>query len=294
MPDQSDWRYCHKCESMFFDGYPGKGVCKAGGAHEAQGFMFVLPHDVPETPTAQSKWRFCHKCESMFYDGYPGKGVCAAGGAHEAQGYMFVLPHDVPETPTAQRNWRFCHKCESMFYDGYPGKGVCAAGGAHEAQGYMFVLPHVDETTVSFDSGPVTSSLPLGGSAHVVMRQNGDFTFSGHAHDSGFNNIDYVLSAVLMTTTGIAFTFQHSGHVEGTSCCLPFGTPNRNNDFVTSGNNPSIKNEWAGMHGAKLGARLDGKDTLLQGLQGVMSDLLKQVASELEKAAASAVVALVS
>ena len=42
----ADWRYCDKCQAMFFDGYPTKGVC-AGGAHNAQGFNFMLPHDVP-------------------------------------------------------------------------------------------------------------------------------------------------------------------------------------------------------------------------------------------------------
>jgi hypothetical protein len=29
---------------MFFDGFPGKGVCPASGGHQAQGFNFVLPH----------------------------------------------------------------------------------------------------------------------------------------------------------------------------------------------------------------------------------------------------------
>jgi len=161
----------------------------------------------------------------MFFDGFPNKGICAAGGSHEAAGFDFVLPHDVPETPTAQRNWRFCGKCEAMFFDGFPNKGICAAGGPHEPAGFTFVLPHVDVETAVFDSGPLTSGLPLGGSVHLVMRKNGDFTFSSHAHDSGFDNIDYVVSAALMTPSGIASTFQHSGHVEGTVAGLPFGTP---------------------------------------------------------------------
>ena len=44
MPEQPAWRFCQKCEAMFFDGFPNKGVCPAGGGHQAQGFMFVLPH----------------------------------------------------------------------------------------------------------------------------------------------------------------------------------------------------------------------------------------------------------
>lgn len=102
------------------------------------------------------------------------------------------------------------------------------------------------------------------------MKRNGDFTFSTHVHDSGFDNIDYVISAVLVTTSGIAFTFQHSGHVEGTAAGLPFGTPNRNDDFADTGQNPMITREFDGVGaGTTLMASLDGKDKLVGGLQGM-------------------------
>jgi len=42
---QGSWRFCNKCMAMFFDGYPAKGVCAAGGGHVAQGYQFVLPHE---------------------------------------------------------------------------------------------------------------------------------------------------------------------------------------------------------------------------------------------------------
>src|SRR2546428_117741 len=64
--------------------------------------------------------------------------------------------------------------------------------------------------TVNFDSGPLSTDIAIGGSAHIVMRNNGDFTVTSHAHDSGFDNIDYAISFVLMTPSGIAITFQHS------------------------------------------------------------------------------------
>jgi hypothetical protein len=193
-----------------------------------------------------------------------------------------------------QGDWRFCAKCEVMFFDGFPNKGVCPAGGPHQAAGFTFVLPHLDDDTAIFDSGPLACDLPLGGSVHLVMRRNGDFAFSSHAHDSGFDNIDYVISAVLMTAFGIPFTFQHSGHVEGTSAGLPFGTPNRNDDFTTGGNNPMIANEFGGMSGAKLVAGIDGKDTLVEGLQGMLHDLLNKAVSEVGTAAATTAIALVS
>jgi hypothetical protein len=150
-----------------------------------------------------------------------------------------------------------------------------------------------DIDTATFDRGSLTSGLPLGGSAHLVARKNGDFTFSCHAHDSGFDNIDYVVSAVLMTPSGIAFTFQHSGNVEGTVAGLPVGTPKRDDDFIVGGNNPVIANEFGGIPIAKLEASIDGRDTLVEGLEGVVRDLLKKVLDQFGMAAANAVVALV-
>jgi hypothetical protein len=139
-PAQPDWRFCQKCQSLFYDGYPNKGVCPAGGTHSAQGFNFVLPHDASPA-LGQPDWRYCDKCAAMFFDGYPSKGVCPAGGGHRAQGFNFVLPHDVSPS-VGQPDWRYCDKCASMFFDGYPSKGVCPAGGGHRAQGFNFVLPY--------------------------------------------------------------------------------------------------------------------------------------------------------
>ena len=91
---QGDWRFCRKCASLFYDGFPAKGVCAAGGAHEAAGLVFVLPYGEPETPKAQAHWRFCGRCEAMFFDGFPAKGACPAGGGHQAVGLEFTLAHE--------------------------------------------------------------------------------------------------------------------------------------------------------------------------------------------------------
>jgi hypothetical protein len=145
------FRFCHKCQTLFYEGKfepagTPKGVCPAGGAHEAAGYNFEIPARGMPSATAQDGWRSCARCWAMFYDGYSNKGTCAAtsqGHVRESRfGHNFALPHDVPGTPNAQTKWRFCNKCHVMFYDGYDGKGGCAAGGGHVAQGYEFVLPH--------------------------------------------------------------------------------------------------------------------------------------------------------
>jgi hypothetical protein len=274
---------------MFFNGFPEKGTCPGGGGHEAAGFNFDLPHDDPETANAQAAWRFCHKCNAMFFDGFPEKGTCPGGGGHEAAGFMFVLPHDVPGSEIAQPDWRFCTKCHAMFFDGFPAKGICPAGGGHGAAGFMFVLPHHDEVR-DFDSGPVhvPGDLPLSGSAHLVITRSGNFTFSTHAHDAGFDNIHYTLGAVLMTPAGMAVTLTHQGGLEGTSAGLPFGTPRRDDDKVSTGHNQVITDEFDAFLNGVFTATLSGSDVLVD----AVGDALKDAAAAAGVAAATAVIAL--
>jgi hypothetical protein len=149
-----------------------------------------------------------------------------------------------------------------------------------------------DLTIKTFDQG-VTTDIAVGGSVHLELKDNGSFTFSGHAHDSGFDNIDYTISAAVMTSDGIVFTFQHSGHTEGASAGLPFGTPNRNDDFEIGGSNPQIETEWSGLINGKFKASIVGTDTLVQGVKGAIGDLVKELLANAEKAAAAAVIALV-
>jgi hypothetical protein len=101
---QPGWRFCDKCFGMFFANLPpvNQGRCPADGrVHEAQGFLFVLPHDVPET-AGQPGWRFCEKCFGMFFNGDPvNKGRCPLDGQlHVAQGFPFVLPHRLFPQPS--------------------------------------------------------------------------------------------------------------------------------------------------------------------------------------------------
>jgi hypothetical protein len=148
----------------------------------------------------------------------------------------------------------------------------------------------ISSDTATFESGPVTSDLPLGGYVHLVVQRNGTFTYSGHAHDSGFDNIEYVMLAVLVTATGTAFKLQHSGHVEGTAAGLPLGTPNRNDDFTDTGRNDQLTHEWDHIvESGKLLTYLSGVDKTQQGL----SDLLESAAKAVAAAGIAALVTLI-
>jgi uncharacterized protein with LGFP repeats len=89
----------------------------------------------------------------------------------------------------------------------------------------------VSGDVVKFDSGQVNSDLAMNGHVQLVVKRDGSFSLTTHVHDSGFSNISYLLSAVLVTSAADGFSFQHSGHLQGTSG-NPFG-PQRDDDFLT-------------------------------------------------------------
>jgi hypothetical protein len=286
---QTDWRFCGRCKGLFFDGATSKGVCPAGGAHAPFGFNFDLPADIPASATTQAGWRFCKKCFLMFFGASANQGICPAGTGHDgSSSFDFVLPHDVPETGDAQGGWRFCDKCFVMFFDSGADKGVCAAHGGHSDQhSGPFVLPHHDEVQ-TFDVGPLTSDLPLGGSAHVELSTTGAFTFSTHAHDSGAESIDYTLCAVLISPSGFGFVWTHQGHVEGTSSAIPLlGRPKRDDNQTSTGTNATVAGEFGKMFNSTLFGRLAETDTLTGGPEALAARVISDAAKQLGLASIS-------
>jgi hypothetical protein len=92
-PGQGDWRYCGKCGSLFFNGYPDHGMCAGDGKpHEAAGWNFFLYHDRQPHMHEEGNWRFCRKCNSLFQaNGSNAAGCPRDGKGHEAAGYRFVV-----------------------------------------------------------------------------------------------------------------------------------------------------------------------------------------------------------
>ena len=310
MSTQPGWRWCQKCEGLFFAGNPNQGTCpKDRQAHDGSqsGHYAAVFGDVADTTDFQNGWRWCHKCQGFYFAGGASQGTCPkdrqAHDGSQSSRYAAVfgdgaLTAGTIQIPFGQGGWRWCHKCQGLFFAGSSNQGFCPKDGhAHDpsqSARYAMWWDFPKPTSRQLDSGWLTSDLPLGGNLQVVMNDNGDFDFKSHAHDSGFDNIDYTVSAVIMTPDAFAFTFQHSGHVEGTVAGLPFGTPNRDDDFVApAANNPLIGSHWDGILQGQLSARLDGTDTLLQGVEGALGDLVKSAAQQVGAAAAKAVIALV-
>ncbi len=133
--NQDGWRWCNKCQGLFFSGNATQGVCPAWGAHDSTGSgNYQLVDNIPGAP-GQHNWRWCHKCQGLFFASHPFQGRCPAGNAHVTVGsgnyaLMFFSPGG-----SGQHNWRWCNKCEGLFFAGGFNLGVCPAWDAHDLSG---------------------------------------------------------------------------------------------------------------------------------------------------------------
>jgi hypothetical protein len=132
---QHGWRWCKKCQGLYFGDHATQGTCPAGGAHDKSGSGDY--HVINNAPGAsgQHNWRFCKKCEGMFFAGNATNGVCAAGGAHDPSASGdYAIRQNVP-LALGQNGWRWCSKCQGMWFSGNGVPGSCPAGGGHVATG---------------------------------------------------------------------------------------------------------------------------------------------------------------
>jgi hypothetical protein len=154
LPLQSNWRWCSKCQGLFFgDGQPTSS-CPGGGTHAdpAQSLSgnYSLPHNAPPSPSRQSEWRWCNKCQGLFYGPAATTSACPAGGTHSPQAQSgsgnYSLPHNVPPSPDSQSDWRWCSKCQGLFFGDGQAASSCPAGGTHSPQAQSgsgnYSLPH--------------------------------------------------------------------------------------------------------------------------------------------------------
>ncbi len=132
LPSQNNWRWCQKCQGLFFSGNPDQGVCPAGGVHDASRSGAYLMTFGAGGEGMQAAWRWCHKCQGLFFSGNPDQGVCPAGGVHDASRSGAYLMTFGAGGEGMQAAWRWCHKCQGLFFSGNPNQGACPAGAAHD------------------------------------------------------------------------------------------------------------------------------------------------------------------
>ena len=93
---QSGWRWCSKCQGLFWGSAATDSYCPAGGQHivTSDTYTYVLVFGTPTiawtnaqgssyTVAAQSGWLYCGKCRGLFYGhGTNSGGWCPAGSHH--------------------------------------------------------------------------------------------------------------------------------------------------------------------------------------------------------------------
>ncbi|WP_327003727.1 hypothetical protein OHA72_53130 [Dactylosporangium sp. NBC_01737] len=132
---QRNWRWCRRCQSLFFAGNTSSGACPLGGGHDRTGSAnYVMPaYNAPLPPQVQNGWRWCRRCQGLFFGPFVGR--CPLGGGHEAVGSSdYAMYVNDGQSPRMQVGWRSCGACQSMYFAGNGGS-ACAAGGGHDPTG---------------------------------------------------------------------------------------------------------------------------------------------------------------
>jgi len=83
---QADWRWCNKCQGLFFGGGLASSRCPAGGPHssplQSGSGDYSLPYNVPADSLRQADRRYCNKCQGLFFGGGVAASRCPGGDTH--------------------------------------------------------------------------------------------------------------------------------------------------------------------------------------------------------------------
>ncbi len=129
---QNNWRWCSKCQGLFFAG-SNRGVCPAGGTHTLSGSGNYSLAINQVDGAGQHNWRWCKKCQGLFFAGNS-SGACPQGGSHDQSGSGDYTLLSNTSGAAGQHNWRWCKKCQGLFFAGNS-SGVCPQGGSHDQSG---------------------------------------------------------------------------------------------------------------------------------------------------------------
>jgi hypothetical protein len=131
--DQSKWRWCSRCQGLWYSGNGTGGRCPsdANTGHTLAGSgNYVLDYGVD---VGQDDWRWCSKCQGLGYAGNGTEGKCPAGGGHAFAGSgNYSLRYN---SNVGQNNWRWCSKCQGLWYAGNGTGGRCPSGTGHTSAG---------------------------------------------------------------------------------------------------------------------------------------------------------------
>lgn len=130
---QLDWKWCRKCQGMFYGPAAASSRCPAGNTHDATGsypYYHFYANDAPLIGM-QPNWRWCRKCQGLAYAGN-GPGWCPGSGRHDHTGsFNYHIWHDRAPGAFEQDNWRWCNKCQALFWGPNQGSSWCGDSDRH-------------------------------------------------------------------------------------------------------------------------------------------------------------------
>lgn len=128
---------------------------------------------------------------------------------------------------------------------------------------------------VSFHADISTpSGTALGGTVDITLSNNGNFSFSVHMHDSGFDPYDFRVRCAVQSPGGVTLLFQTSGHTDGTGSD-PLGSPNRDFNHNENGINGQIKQFWLDVRSSSMAVSKSYEDSgVLNTIEDIAKDLL--------------------
>ncbi len=131
--EQSDWRWCHKCQALVYTGVSGDGVCAYGGLHDTAGsahYTLPLERSLPPTTTTTAasgsdavhhsprpRFLWCSKCQCLIATTDRSRSMCAAESEpHDHAGSLDF--HPVEASITAEPSplvWFVCLSCSVVY-----------------------------------------------------------------------------------------------------------------------------------------------------------------------------------
>ena len=184
---QNGWRWCQKCQGMFFSGNPDQGHCPAGGTHDSSASWNYAINFGDQVPGEQGQWRWCQKCQGSFFSGNPDQGRCPAGGGHDASGSAsYSVPWETGRLNSIPR-----HTGPIVFDNGVPVGGwaylTVNPDGSYRFQGHFH-----DFGSTSYTVGLVWILNSSTGTAFTFATQ-------GSVHGT----FDFVLQRLLLDNQGV-------------------------------------------------------------------------------------------
>ena len=132
---QRNWRWCSRCQGLWFGPSQAQSTCPEGGNHSQTGSgNYSLVHQAsPTPPNHQANWRWCSKCQGLWFGPNQAQSTCPEGGNHSQTGSgNYALANQIG---AGQVNWRWCSRCQGLWFGPNQAQSTCPEGGQHSSAG---------------------------------------------------------------------------------------------------------------------------------------------------------------